>query len=306
MSITDDSTEKPAGSDSARVEGTAGPPSSGMGGGGLRAVHPTRFSISSRYLFVRRFSPQITICISILLLVGVWQALADLLVRNPLYLPSFTSAVHALVIQADAGTLRHDIFVSFVEFILGFISASVAGIVIGGLMAQSPLFGRLVSPWVSAANATPVIALGPLFVLWLGLGITSKAAVVMTLAIFPVIMTTYRALSTTERSYIEAATSFGASKRQMFFKVHIPASLPIIIAGERLAAALALIGVVVAEFFGAQAGLGYMIFNAANTFDTPAIFGALMILSFAGILMTALLSRLERQLAPWRAEKSGS
>lgn len=232
---------------------------------------------------------------------GVWELVGRYLVTNELFFTPISTIVRAAVELARSGQLWTDTRASLIEFLLGFAAASVGGIVIGGLNAMSLRFRHFVEPWVSALYATPIIALGPLLILWFGLGITSKVAVVFLTAVFPVIINTQAGLQNTDRNLVEAIRSFGASRWQVFRKVRLPSSLPFVIAGERLAVARALVGVVVAELFGAREGLGYLIFTSSQTFNTANLFVGVFILAGSGVVAVQALKWLEHRLAPWRS-----
>lgn len=239
--------------------------------------------------------------VAAVVVLAAWEIVARI-VGNPLFLPPLSSVADAMAEHAGTGELWEDARVSAVEFALGYAIASALGMAIGSLMARYRLFGAYLAPIVSAGYATPIIALGPIFILWFGIGITSKIWVVVITAIFPVIINTEAGLLNADTKLIEAVRSFGASERQVLFKVRLPSSLPYIVAGERLAVARSLIGVVVAEFFGAHAGLGYLIFTSAQTFNTSNLFGAVLIFAIAGVAAAQALTWVERKLAPWRAE----
>jgi NitT/TauT family transport system permease protein len=153
---------------------------------------------------------------------------------------------------------------------------------------------------VSGFYATPIIALAPLLILWFGIGIWSKIAVVFSLVVFPVIINTEAGIRQTDPQLIEAAKSFCANRWQIFAKVSLPAASPMILAGLRLGVGRGLIGVVVGELAGSRAGLGFLINNASQVFNMPQVFAAIIILAAAGILLTAGLQRLERVLVPWK------
>lgn len=237
---------------------------------------------------------------SFVVVFGLWELVGRFLVTNQLFFTPISAIAEAAVDLARSGQLWKDTRASLIEFLLGFAAASVGGIVIGGLIAMSLRFRHFVEPWVSALYATPIIALGPLLILWFGLGITSKVAVVFLTAVFPVIINTQAGLQNTDRNLVEAIRSFGASRWQVFRKVRLPSSLPFIIAGERLAVARALVGVVVAELFGAREGLGYLIFTSSQTFNTADLFVGVFILAGSGIVAVQGLKWLEHRLAPWR------
>jgi NitT/TauT family transport system permease protein len=143
------------------------------------------------------------------------------------------------------------------------------------------------------------VALAPLFILWFGVGIFSKIVVVALLVIFPVIINTETGLRQTPQNLVETVRSFGASRRQIFYMVSLPAALPFIFAGLRLGIGRGLIGVVVAELFGARSGLGQLIQQSAETFNMPALFVGVVVLAVAGIVLTSGFVWLEKRLVPW-------
>jgi NitT/TauT family transport system permease protein len=159
----------------------------------------------------------------------------------------------------------------------------------------------LLSPWVFALNAAPIVALAPIIILWFGIGVASKVAVVIFLVIFTLSVNTEVGIRSADQHLVTLARSFGATRRQIFFTVSLPWAVPFIVSGLRLAVGRALIGVVVGELFGARAGLGYVITDASQVFDMPTLFAAVIILAGAGIVLTSLLRALERRLAVWRA-----
>jgi NitT/TauT family transport system permease protein len=229
----------------------------------------------------------------------LWELASRYLVANTLFLaaPSqIVGAVYALTLSGEMG--RH-VGVSAAEFALGYVIASVVGIGFGFGMANSARFKQAMQPWISGFYSTPTIALAPLFILWLGIGIWSKVLVVITLVLFPVTINTEAGLRQTSERLIEMLKSFGASGRQIFFKVSLPSALPFILAGLKLGIGRGLIGVVVAELFGSRAGLGRLISQSADTFNMPELFAGVIVLALAGITMTAGFTWIERTLVPW-------
>src|SRR6185437_2511060 len=201
-----------------------------------------------------------------------------------------------------SGQLWHHVSVSSAEFALGYVIASVLGIAFGLAMASSATMKQALQPWISGLYATPTIALAPLFILWLGIGIWSKVLVVIFLVLFPVTINTEAGLRTTSERLIEMLRSFGANGRQIFFKVSLPSALPFILAGLKLGIGRGLIGVVVAELFGSRAGLGRLISQSADAFNMPELFAGVIVLAVAGIAMTAGFGWLENRLFPWTRE----
>lgn len=243
--------------------------------------------------------------VSFALAIALWEFCARVLIRNDLFLAPLSAVAVRAVELWSTGELQTHIEVSFVEFAGGYLLSVAIGIVLGIVLAESPVLRGLVDPWVSMLYATPIIALGPLFILWLGIGAGSKIAIVFLTAVFPILINTVSGLTTTDRNWIEVARSFGASAPQIYAKVRMPAALPFIIAGLRLSVARALVGVVVAELFGARAGLGFLILNSAQSFDTAGLFVGVIILAIAGVVSVELLKWLEAALAPWRAQSEG-
>ncbi|MFI4987411.1 MAG: ABC transporter permease [Alphaproteobacteria bacterium] len=239
---------------------------------------------------------------SLLVAALIWELAARFLMKNPILFVPLSAVMVRLVELWQAGELQTHIWVSFVEFAGGFALSILAGIGIGGVLAGSRLARNFFEPWVSLLYATPIVALGPLFIIWLGIGVGSKIAIVFLTAVFPILINTVVGLTLAERTFVEVARSFGASRTQIYAKVRVPAALPFIIAGLRLGVARGLVGVVVAELFGARAGLGFLILTSAQNFDTAALFVGVIILAFAGVVSVECLKWLEGRLAPWRLQ----
>jgi ABC-type nitrate/sulfonate/bicarbonate transport system permease component len=234
----------------------------------------------------------------------IWELTARYLVKSPLFFVPLGKIALKAVALWKSGDLQNDMLVSGIEFASGFGLATLIGILIGVGLAASSVARRFFEPWISMLYATPIIALGPLFILALGIGVAAKIVIIFLTAVFPIIINTVAGLTTTDRNLIEAARSFGATPRQIQVKVRIPSALPFIIAGLRLGVARALVGVVVAELFGARAGLGFLILTSAQNFDTAALFVGVLILAITGVVSVEFLKWLEARLAPWREEES--
>jgi NitT/TauT family transport system permease protein len=229
----------------------------------------------------------------------LWEFVSRFLVANALFLAAPTQIFAAIAALAKSGELWRHMGISAAEFALGYVIASVLGVIIGFAMAESATMKRVLQPWISGLYATPTIALAPLFILWLGIGIWSKVLVVIFLVLFPVTINTEAGLRTTSERLIEMLRSFGATPRQIFFKVSLPSAMPFILAGLKLGIGRGLIGVVVAELFGSRAGLGRLISQSADAFNMPELFAGVVVLAFAGIVLTAGFTWLEGKLVPW-------
>jgi NitT/TauT family transport system permease protein len=235
-----------------------------------------------------------------LVIVGLVWEIAGRSGRWPLILAPISEIWVKFLQLAATGELMRHVLVSLNEFFVGFAVAAVLGILLGIAIASSEAVKDFVDPWVSAVYATPTVALAPLFIFMFGIDAPSKMAVVFLLAIFPVVINTSTGIRSTDRVYIEAARSFSATRAQIFTKVLIPSALPFIVAGLRLGIGRGLVGVVVGEFIGARAGLGYLIFRSSQAFQIDAMWVGVFLLAGTGVLAVIVLQKVERRMAPWR------
>lgn len=230
----------------------------------------------------------------------IWEIFARFIIGSKLFLAAPSQIAVAVYQLTMAGELQKHVWISSVEFFVGYTVACVAGVAIGVVIASSVPAKQMLQPWVSGLYATPTVALAPLFILWFGIGITSKIIVVAVLVFFPVVINTEVGLRATNANFVETVRSFGANRWQIFAKVSLPCALPFIFAGLRLGIGRGLIGVVVAELFGARAGLGELISESAEAFNMPNLFAGVALLAAAGIVLTSGFMRLEQKLMPWR------
>jgi NitT/TauT family transport system permease protein len=235
-----------------------------------------------------------------LVIVGLVWEIAGRSGRWPLILAPISEIWVKFLQLAATGELMRHVLVSLNEFFVGFAVAAVLGILLGIAIASSEAVKDFVDPWVSAVYATPTVALAPLFIFMFGIDAPSKMAVVFLLAIFPVVINTSTGIRSTDRVYIEAARSFSATRAQIFTKVLIPSALPFIVAGLRLGIGRGLVGVVVGEFIGARAGLGYLIFRSSQAFQIDAMWVGVFLLAGTGVVAVIVLQKVERRMAPWR------
>lgn len=238
----------------------------------------------------------------VIVLLIAWQLIVKLFMKGSIAVAAPTDIYHEYVKLARSGDLGRDITTSLQEFVYGFAAAVVVGIAIGLLMGASKAFRDYLDPVVNAVYATPVIALGPLFILWLGIGLSSKVAVVFILSVMPILINTDTGIRNVDKNILETASAFSATRIQVFVKVMLPAALPLILTGIRLGVGRGLIGVVAGELFASQAGLGYLVLSSSQVFNPAGVFVGITALAFAGIVSMIALRRLERKLAPWRTD----
>jgi NitT/TauT family transport system permease protein len=193
-----------------------------------------------------------------------------------------------------------DLEASGQELFYGFTLAAAVGVVTGLAIGWYPRLGYLVDPFVNFLYAIPRVALGPLLIVWLGIGLSSKVALVFLISVFPVLINTSSGIRSLDSHLIRVARCFGASDLKMFLTIALPGSVPFILGGLRLAVGQSLIGVFVAELLGAQHGVGAMIETASQQFQTGVVFAGLLIFAAAGMVMTAIVRTLERRFDVWR------
>jgi ABC-type nitrate/sulfonate/bicarbonate transport system permease component len=219
---------------------------------------------------------------------------------NPIFMVPPSSIFAAAVELARDGTLWTAMQQSLYPFVTGLAITIVGGILIGIVMAQWPVLEYILDPFVNAFYAIPRIALIPLIILWVGLEFAGKVTILVSIAIFPVIVNTFAGIKDVRGSMLEVGQAYGATPSQIFFKIVLPAAVPFIMAGIRLSVGLAIIGIVVGEFFTAISGLGGMIVEYANAFATAKLFVPVIVIAIVGIVLTEIVVHLERYLSRWR------
>ncbi len=241
--------------------------------------------------------------VSVVLGLGLWQLVDAFLIHNPLVSVGPARIAEAFVKLLERGEIARHVYATFVEFILGYAVGAVVGIVLGVVMALNRAVKNVINPWVAIAYNAPVILLAPLFITALGVGIASKIAIVFISAVFPVLFNTYTGITTVDARLVEAVRAFGGTPRQIFFKVTLPSSVPMIMAGLRLSVGRAIVGAIVSEFFGSRAGIGYLISAASEAFRTADAFVGVALLAVGGYVTFELLKYAERKIAPWHESK---
>jgi ABC-type nitrate/sulfonate/bicarbonate transport system permease component len=231
---------------------------------------------------------------------AIWELLTLLNVAPRIILPSPLDVVNAFGDMFASGTFGEDLAASGEEFIYGFLLAALVGIVVGVLVGWYRTVGYLLDPFITFMYAVPRVALSPLLLVWLGIGLTSKVALVFLVAVFPVLINTSNGIRNLDQQMLRTARCFNATDLQIFRTIALPGSVPFILGGLRLAIGQALIGVFVAELLGSQYGIGTLVTNAGNQFQTATVFAGLIIFALAGVLLTAVLQRAEKRFDAWK------
>jgi len=205
-----------------------------------------------------------------------------------------------------SGSIWAPLGVSATAFAIGLALAIAAGLPLGILLGRSNTLNAMFDPFITAFNATPRLVFLPLLMLWLGIGVWSKIAIVFLGALFPLLINTHEGVRNADKLLINVVRSFGAKEWDVARLVVIPNSLPFIVVGLRLAVGRAILGVVVAEFFGAQDGLGVLMVRAASSFNVDVVFAGLIIFAALSLIMTGLVKLVEERMNRWRPQRAAT
>ena len=240
---------------------------------------------------------------AVILFLALWEWAGTSGAINPLFTSSPSRVVTAFGRLIAGGELGHDVVVSGLEFVYGFGLSILVGIPFGILMGWYRPINAVLEPFVNFFYATPRVALLPLMIIWLGIGINSKIAIVYLGAVFAILINTITGMNALDEQLIKAARSFGATDMQIFRTIALPGLVPFTLGGIRLGLGHALIGVVVGELYAATAGVGYLIAVAGNTFQTDKVFVGVVIIAAAGMFITATFKRIEDHFQAWRPQR---
>ena len=229
-----------------------------------------------------------------------WELVVRLGLVDPLFLAAPTQIVVSMI-ELSETRLWEDIYVSGTELLLGFAISVIVGIPLGLVVGWNRKVRYAFNPFLSGLYATPRIALLPLLIIWVGIGIWSKVLMVFLGAIFPIVMNTMAGVRSADPSLLRVAQTFGASDLHIFRTIILPGSLPFVLTGLRLGVGRAILSVIVAEFYVSIRGLGNLISFAGETFQTSKAFAAIMIVAFVGLLASLALERLEARFDRWRS-----
>ncbi len=242
--------------------------------------------------------PDAILALGLMVFVTVAWELAIRLFHVPTFVLPAPSAIVRQLIESRA-RLASAAMSTAVEIFLGFMLASLTGIVIALVVVRFERFGRALYPLIVLFQNVPKVALAPIFILWFGFDLAPKIVLIVVIAFFPVTIDMLAGLQSVEPSFVALMESVGASCGKILMRVRIPHSLPYLMAGLKVAITFSVIGAIVGEFAGANQGLGYVIEFASTQLDTPLIFAALVVVSVLGLAFYYLVELAERMLVPW-------
>lgn len=235
--------------------------------------------------------------LGLLAIIGIWWLATIVFSIEPFLVPSPADVVASFA--ELPGYLLEQGLVTLAEAVGGFLLSIVAGVPIALLIVRSKVLERMFYPLLVAMNAVPKIAIAPILVVWFGFGPAPKLVLVVLVCVFPVVISTATGLRSTPRELVELFRSLESSPRQELVKLRFPHALPQIFVGLKVSISLAVIGAVIAEFVGADAGLGYVIVQSGGSADTSLAFAAMSLLAIMSIGLFYGLAYLERKVLPW-------
>ena len=238
------------------------------------------------------------------LFLGGWEYVVASGSIDPMFVSSPSRIFVAGSELVRSGELWPDAAVSAREFVWGYLGAIAVAVPRGLVIGWYRRAQFLIQPFIDVLNAVPRITFLPILILWFGIGLWSKIAVVFLGAVVPVTIATYSGVKTNEARFLRVARSFGASPLKLFTSIILPGTVPFIFTGLKYGAGRALLGVVVGELYASTAGIGHMIADAGNTLQTDVVFVGVLIFTVTGLAINKLLDRIEKHFDRWRPQEA--
>jgi ABC-type nitrate/sulfonate/bicarbonate transport system permease component len=239
-------------------------------------------------------------CIAVASFFVAWQAVFLFVPFNSLFITKPSLMFAALWRLASSGQLFYDLGASAAPFIYGLVAAVIVGVPLGIIMGWRARVGLTLDPLMTALYASPLVALAPLVVIFLGVGIPGKAFIVFLLTVFDFVFNAYAGVRSVDPLLLNVVRSFGGSEKDLYVKVIFPSVIPYIVAGARIGVGRALVGVLVGEFFAASEGVGYGIVRFGNFFALDSMFAYILVVTVLAVILTQGIRWAERAAFPWR------
>ena len=233
-----------------------------------------------------------------LVLVALWQ-LATVVLTVPSYLLPAPESVASIIVDDWQALWDHSV-VTFVETMIAFVLSAVVGLALAVAITYSRWLERLLYPVMVGSQAVPKVAIAPILLVWLGFGMTPKILVAFLIGFFPVVVTAVTGLNSVRPDMLKLVASMGASGWDVFWKVRLPAAMPSIFSGLKVAITLTVVGAIIGEFVGSNSGLGYYILVATGNLDTALVFACVVILTVMGVGLFYLVALAERYVTSWQ------
>jgi NitT/TauT family transport system permease protein len=233
---------------------------------------------------------------AVAILVG-WAAIVAVFDYPPFILPGPLVVAERFVAAFTDGTFWPHLATTLVEVLLGLAVGGAVGVAIGYVLARSRLAGAVLSPYIVAAQSTPILALAPLIALWFGTGLGARVVICALIVFFPIAVSTMVGFRSVDRGLLEMGRSLRATAGQLLRTIEVPAALPQILGGFRIGVTLAVVGAIVAEWAGGERGLGVLINLARGSlFDIPLLFATLLLIAIVGVAMYAVVVAVEHRI----------
>ena len=256
---------------------------------------------SKLYKFYLNQEKKILGAAAVVIFLVIWELVGNVLqLINPMFMSAPSLILSAAVQLFGSGEIYNDLYVSGVELFWGYLLSAIVAVPFGIMVGWYKRASYIFDPFINAMNATPRVALLPLVIIWLGIGILSKVGIIFLGAVFPIMINARDGVKTTPYNLLTAARSFGASEWIVFKSVVFPSTIPFILSGLRLGLGRAIVGVMVGELYAATAGIGFMITVAGATFQTDKVFVGVLVFALTGMIGMELLTRVERRFDTWR------
>ena len=231
----------------------------------------------------------------------VWELVGNVFqLINPMFMSAPSLIAKAAINLFASGEIYNDLYISGTELLGGYLLSAVVAIPFGIMVGWYKKMSYIFDPFINAMNATPRVALLPLVIIWLGIGILSKVGIIFLGAVFPILINSRDGVKTTPANLLTAARSFGASEWIIFKAVVLPSTIPFILSGLRQGLGRAIVGVMVGELYAATAGIGFMITVAGATFQTDKVFVGVLVFALTGMIGTEILAKVEKRFDKWR------
>ncbi|MFC6669851.1 ABC transporter permease [Marinobacterium aestuariivivens] len=229
-------------------------------------------------------------------MIAAWEFLPALLNIPSYIIPTFSETMKELGYMYSNNDLLGHTLSTFQMTALGFIIGSALGAVLGFLLGASQLLEKVISPYILALQIAPKVAFAPLFIMWFGYTAWPKLLVTILIVFFPILVNVLQSMKTIDRDLINLARAYNLSRFQIFMKIELPSSLPNLLAGLRICATLAVIGVTVGEMVGGNIGLGFLISYGEGQANAAMVFNAIALLTLIGILLYSIVVWMENRI----------
>jgi NitT/TauT family transport system permease protein len=268
----------------------------------MSALSPTRRAAAPSGL-ARRAGDLVLPWIAAGLIVVAWQLSG--LFLNPILISTPLGVAGELGRLAANGQIWVALGQSLEEMLIGMVVGLTVGIALGVLMGRYPLAANILFPYVNFFNATPLVVIIPLVIIWVGITIQARVLFVFLITLWPVLLNTAAGIRNVQRGYLDVGMAFGFSERQILRHISIPAAVPYILAGVRISAGLAIIGMIVSEMEISFVGLGFLLVSFGNSFETGKLIAVVVVTSLLGVLNVTILKAVQARWFPWIAGVAG-